>query len=816
MDFEGNDRLRLAYDFIQYTGRNIFLTGKAGTGKTTFLKFLRENSPKRMVVVAPTGVAAINAGGMTIHSFFQLSLGPQLPEEVASRQKSANDRFRFRKSKIDIIKSLDLLIIDEISMVRADLLDGVDQVLRRYRNNNQPFGGVQLLMIGDLQQLTPVAKEEEWSLLKNYYETPYFFSSRALLKSDYVTIELQHVYRQKDKKFIDLLNKIRDNRVDVSLLEEINKRYQPGVDIEKEGYIILTTHNYKANNINEKRLRQLSGEPQVYKSIITGNFPEYNYPTDEELTLKEGAQVMFVKNDPSPEKRFYNGKIGRVVELNKKQVKVLCEGEEEPVLVEPLVWEKTKYELDTKTKEIKEEIEGTFTQIPLKLAWAITIHKSQGLTFDKVVIDANEAFAHGQVYVALSRCRSLEGIILKSPVSQTAIRHDMVVKDFSERFEKEQPDKKVLQQSKKEYEKTLLQDLFRFEKLQKQLFYLLKLFNEHESVLISSPVKELEEINRTVKKDIVDVSEKFDKHLNFMASEAVDIEKDEVIQERIKKAAEYFLQKLKAHLSSAIHRLSWETDNTELDKKLEEAVAGLLKEISLKEKSLKAVENGFEVSSYLKARALAVLEEPPKKKSKKQVVHADVPHPELYSRLRDWRNVTAKEEGKLVYMVLPLNTMVELCKKLPGNENALKAVKGFGKKKVEQYGEEILSIISDYCDEYGFKPEFYESKTKEKKPDTKAETLALFQQGLSLDEIAQKRNLTPGTIAGHIAHLIAEGEVDIFQLMNKEKVDEIAAYFLNSESKSLSEAKEHFGDAFSFEELRFVLNYLIGEGKVSR
>ena len=321
---ETNPELELAYRFVQYTGKNIFLTGKAGTGKTTFLRNLKEQSPKRMVVVAPTGVAAINAGGVTIHSMFQLPFGIYLPEyrHAQNNQQSKG----FTREKLNILRSIDLLVIDEISMVRADLLDSVDDVLRRTRRTNHPFGGVQLLMIGDLQQLSPVAREEEWNILKQHYETPYFFSSNALKHSSYLTIELKKVYRQSDKRFIDLLNKIRENCVDRECLAELNKRYDPEfAKGEHEGYITLTTHNAQAQQINQSRLDKLPSKAYTFNATIDGDFPEHSYPTEERLTLKKGAQVMFVKNDPSPEKLFYNGKIGKIVEISNESISVQCD-----------------------------------------------------------------------------------------------------------------------------------------------------------------------------------------------------------------------------------------------------------------------------------------------------------------------------------------------------------------------------------------------------------------------------------------------------------------------------------------------------------
>ena len=416
-DTDTNQDLQLAFDFVKYTNRNIFLTGKAGTGKTTFLKDLKQLSPKRMIVVAPTGVAAINAGGVTIHSFFQLPFHPYipafyLPDNNSTGQSDQNDPpgYKMSREKISIIKSLDLIIIDEISMVRADPLDAVDSALRRYKDRFKPFGGVQLLMIGDLQQLAPVVKDEDREIIGEYYDSFFFFGSKALCSTDYLTIELKHIYRQNDQIFIDLLNRIRDNKVDQDVLTELNKRYIPDFDADSGGgYITLTTHNYQAQEINDLKLDKLPGKPHKFKATIKDEFPEFSYPNASELILKTGAQVMFVKNDLSADKLFFNGKIGKVKSFEDDIIVVKCPEDDFNIRVEMAEWQNVKYSINEETKEIEETVIGTFTQFPLRLAWAITIHKSQGLTFDRAVIDACAAFAHGQVYVALSRCRTLDG-----------------------------------------------------------------------------------------------------------------------------------------------------------------------------------------------------------------------------------------------------------------------------------------------------------------------------------------------------------------------------------------------------------------------
>ena len=437
---EQNDQLRTAWDFVENTGRSIFLTGKAGTGKTTFLKDVMSGSRKRPIVVAPTGVAAINAGGVTIHSFFQLPFSPYVPGA------KVESKFDFSREKRKIIASIDLLIIDEISMVRADLLDAIDAVLRRFREHNQPFGGVQLLMIGDLAQLTPVVTPEDERMLKPYYDTPYFFGSKALQQIDYVTIQLEHVYRQQDASFINILNEIRSGQPSADALAKLNSRslaHNPFPRGEGSGYIRLTTHNNLANFYNESELQKLPGPSYTYRAEIKGTFPDYSYPTAEALVLKEGAQVMFVKNDPSGKHLYYNGRIGRVMEASDNRL--------------------MRYTLNEQTREIESEVQGTFKQLPLRLAWAITIHKSQGLTFDRAIIDANQSFAPGQVYVALSRCRTLEGLILATPLEARAIINDERVDSYiaQQEYQAERSIQK-LPLLKQEYERYLLLQLFDF------------------------------------------------------------------------------------------------------------------------------------------------------------------------------------------------------------------------------------------------------------------------------------------------------------------------------------------------------------------
>ena len=813
MSFQNNDQLQLAHDFVQFTGRNIFLTGKAGTGKTTFLHNLKQYSSKRMVVVAPTGVAAINAAGVTIHSFFQLSFGPQIPEYIHARNSEDNQSKvkRFSREKINIIKSMDLLVIDEVSMVRADLLDGIDATLRRFRDRSRPFGGVQLLMIGDLQQLAPVVKEDEWRMLRGHYQTPFFFSSNALMKTHYVTVELTHVFRQKDEHFIKLLNKVRDNEIDDEVVNLLNERYSPDFNFDKPGYIILTTHNAKAKAINNEKMLTLSGKEKKAVAKIKGNFPDYIYPTELDLRLKESAQVMFVKNDPEPEKKFYNGKIGIVTKIHKETIEVFCDGDDEPIEVTPLEWEKVKYTLNDETKEISESVEGTFTQFPLRLAWAITIHKSQGLTFEKAVIDAKAAFAHGQVYVALSRCKSLEGMILSSKITAASIKHDTTVERFTRDFEEKQPDSNELEKSKQDFQRQLLTDLFDFQNIRRRIFYLMKLANEHDSTLQINLQIPFSEMSNRVKDDIVIVSEKFNRQFSAMLSVEPEVEKNQPLQERIKKAVGYFSAKVKEQLMDKVDEVVVETDNKAVRKSLNAALKKLMEDASFKYLCLQACEKGFVVQDYIEAKAKAAIDEPASKKPKKKTkepVDKTIAHPELYDRLKHWRNAKADELQWDYYMIIPLKTMRELSNKLPVTTPALKAIKGMGKKKLAMFGGELLEIITDYCDEKDFLPEpYYEPEITPKK-STKQISFEMWQEGKSADDIAAERGFTVNTIERHLAHYVESGKIPIEKMVRQDKVATITNYFKENPQAALGEAKVALGDSVSWSELHFVKAFL--------
>ena len=712
---ENNPELQLAWQFIENTGTHLFLTGKAGTGKTTFLRRLKEQTPKRMVILAPTGIASINAGGVTIHSFFQLSFAPFVPETTFN---SSQTHYRFSKEKRNIIRSMDLLVIDEISMVRADLLDAIDSALRRYRDREKPFGGVQLLMIGDLQQLAPVVKENEWEMLKNYYETPYFFASRALRETVYMTIELKTVYRQSDTFFLSLLNKIRENQADDEVLNELNRRYQPGFRPRKEeGYIRLTTHNYQAQKVNDNELASLPGQTYSFRAEIDGTFPEYLYPADEILTIKAGAQIMFLKNDPSSEKRYYNGMIGEVAAVNDAGMIVRGKDNGDEFQLLPEEWGNYKYVLNEETKEITEEIEGTFRQYPIRLAWAITIHKSQGLTFERAIIDARNSFAHGQTYVALSRCKTLEGMVLESPLRREAIISDSTVDDFTKEVERNKPGNRQLHDMQKAYFFDLLSDLFNFYSLDQAYKRLLRLIDEDLYKLYPKQLAEYKELAPHIKEKIVEVSQRFRNQYTRLINGSDDYAADQGLQERVRSGAGYFRKELEP-VRALFEKTNMPLDNKELRKQLNERLQALDDALWIKESLLEAMMGQpFTVTGYLKLKAKVTLSleddsspKAPKEKrerkgrkertrssSKAKVeVPTDILYPELYRTLSEWRAAKAREVSLPAYIIMQQKALMGIVNLLPDTPEALEAIPYFGAKGVQKYGLEILGIIREY------------------------------------------------------------------------------------------------------------------------
>lgn len=807
-----NKEIDLAWNFITKTDRNIFLTGKAGTGKTTFLHRLKRECNKRMVIVAPTGVAAINAKGVTIHSFFQMPFGPILPND----DLTSNTRFnrKFSKTKVSIIKSLDLLIIDEISMVRADLLDSIDKTLRRYKNRNQVFGGVQLLMIGDLQQLSPVVKDNEWRLLQPFYKNAYFFSSDAYYKCRPITIELKHIYRQDNPIFINILNEVRNNALSAESATALNDRYFPNFTVkEGEGYIYLTTHNNKARQNNLLELNKLTGQEYIYKAKIEGNFPEHSFPNKEELVLKIGAQVMFIKNDSSPEKRYYNGKIGKVILLEKDEVVVHCPDDDFNINIKAETWENIRYNVDSKTKAISEDKIGSYSQIPLRLAWAITIHKSQGLTFEKAIIDVQGAFAHGQTYVALSRCKSLEGLVLKSKIESNQIISDSNVIAFNKEFEENQPNEQILTDSQRDYQLVLLSDIFNFYNFLNPINRILDIYYKNRGSIEGTIENPLNTIKLTVT-SLLKIGNSFKQELETMIESGSIPESNLQLQERFKKAIVYFKEQTSTQIEAFLQKITFSTDNKAIEKDIIKHLDTLEELLETKLSFFQGLEDGFNADKFLMLRAKSVFFGKEKPKKQRKTIIDGTANIKLFELLRELRNQIAKREGLVHFQIFTQKSLYSMCEILPTNKQELKEIHGMGKTRIEKYGTEILNVIINYCDENDIEPNSNHitldlpKKTKKKVGETKRESLKLYKEGKSIVEIADFRELNENTIFGHLASFISSGEIKITDLMDEESYNHLKQIIPTTKFDSLSELKDIFNDKYTYGELRLVMNEL--------
>ena len=797
-----NHELDLAQQFVNHTDRNIFLTGKAGTGKTTFLHDIKKQSLKRMAVVAPTGVAAINAKGVTIHSFFQMPFGPIIP---GAPENQGNFKRKFRRKKIDLIRSLDLLIIDEISMVRADLLDGIDQVLRKYKDRNKVFGGTQVLMIGDLQQLAPVVKDNEWQLLKQHYETPYFFSSKAFQQAQAINIELKYIYRQQDEKFIKVLNEIRDNKLSEESAKILNERYQPDFNPkDEEGYIILTTHNYKADKTNQEKLAQLKGKKYAFEAIVEGQFPENAFPNEEKLELKKGAQVMFIKNDSSFDKQYFNGKIGTITKINNKEITVKCPGDDYEIEVARETWDNVTYDIDENTNAIIEKVKGSYSQIPLRLAWAITIHKSQGLTFDKAIIDAELSFAHGQTYVALSRCKTLDGLVLKSPIKAQSIINDTRVASFNKSVAEHQPDEKVLQASKKAFTLNLIAELLDYFPFIYPLNRLTDIYYSNASSFQGNIIEPLKTIKDKAVIPLLKIKDNFIAQLKQMSADVVDIENDNTIQERIHKAINYFLEQTRTFIEKPFDDFNFSTDNKQLNKDFEKHVENIEELITQKLMQLDGLVEKYSVKKHLDLRADATLYKQPKKKKKTDVSKL-LEHNDLFDALRDLRSEFSYNEDVSPYQVFTQETLYSMCKELPTTTKQLKKINGIGKVRLQKYGDSILEIIQAYCISNNI-PMKEDDKTPEiikaPKGQTKLISLEMFQAGKTPQQIADERELNVNTILTHLSSFVATGEIEANALIPDEKLAKLLEVVNKNDFETLSDLKQIVGNEFDWWELR--------------
>lgn len=824
---EHNAELELAWDFVEKTDRNIFLTGKAGTGKTTFLHRIRTESLKRLVVVAPTGVAAINAKGVTVHSFFQMAFGPILPvgAQVQGQDPSNPSQKKFNRKKIDIIKSMDLLIIDEISMVRADLLDGIDQVLRKYKDRSKVFGGVQVLMIGDLQQLSPVVKEREWSLLRQYYSTAYFFSSKAFQESNAVSIELTHIYRQKNAEFIGILNEIRNNSISDRSLETLNERFLPLFKPGKnEGYITLTTHNDRANEMNGSKLLELKVKSKFFEAQITGDFPEHIYPTHYDLELKLGAQVMFIKNDSSIEKRYYNGKIGKIIGFEDNQILVRCPEDEFDIVTEVETWDNLKFTLNPENNQIEEQVKGQFSQIPLKLAWAITIHKSQGLTFEKAILDVTSSFAHGQTYVALSRCKTLEGIVLKRKIEKSSIIHDNRILSFTKDVEEHLPDAQNLKQSQKFYQLNLIDELFSFKQLNYLVVKCARVAGQNSHILKGNIAEKLKEIRERGLDELIRIGNGFNYQLHKMSRDIEEEpEKSEQIQERIDKALTYITKHAQEFIEKPFAELSYSTDNKAINKDIKDLITKISDKLSAQMFCLKALNEptsgGFSTQTYLDLRAKAILIKKKAPKIKTEVVDTGA-NPQLYKELRQLRHQLAEEKDLNHYQIFTQKSLYEICDKLPSTVNQLAEVNGMGKVRIQKYGKAIIKLVKKYCTtkdletEIDFDQQVEEVKPKtkvakakkEKKEDSKELSYKLLKDGLSIEEIAKERSLTVSTVESHFSHYIINGNLSVEEVLPENKCKELKKLIENTKFGGLKELKDQLDDIYTYGELRLVLN----------
>ncbi|MEP7321453.1 MAG: helix-turn-helix domain-containing protein [Saprospiraceae bacterium] len=823
-----NDRLELAEQYIQFTNRNLFLTGKAGTGKTTFLKSLKNLTPKRMVIVAPTGVAAINAGGVTIHSFFQLPFSPFIPNQEINKHPSFERKYS--KEKIKTIRAIDLLIIDEISMVRADLLDAIDEVMRRYRDRHRAFGGVQLLMIGDLHQLAPVIKEDEWDLIKEYYPSIYFFESRALKQSQFITIELNKIYRQEDEIFINLLNKIRHRNLDQESIQILNSRYKPNFSPgENEEYITLTSHNHSAQSINQKKLLDLKGKNYTFNAEVQNEFPEHLHPNEYKLELKIGAQVMFVKNDAGKEKLYYNGKLGKITKIEEKNaagaaIHIRGQGDEVDVIVIPVTWNNIRYELDEK-KVMQEQIIGSFIQYPIKTAWAITIHKSQGLTFERAIIDAQSSFAHGQVYVALSRCKTLEGLVLSTPITLSSVKSDPFISTFNQETALQDLTEVSLTEARKQSQMTWIRELFEFKPVAKNIHYLVSEIDLHHSLLSDSTQSKATDIQSDCIREIITIADKFKDQLSHYFEHPGLPEENTSLQERIKKGSSYIYLKLNELVYKPLKSLDLDCDNKEIKKGLLKFHERCLKSVFEKLHLLKASEPGFDSIRYIQAKANAAIDadheflhqkDKPKEKSKSYIPHSSniesgesgSEDQDLYNLIKDWRDQLAAQKGVASYMILPVKTIKQLSIKLPGNKTALGQINGLGKKKLDDYGDQILEIIRTYC----IRKNLQSSETGDEKKQPvkliKGSTMQIslhhFKEGKSIPEIASLRDLSISTIESHLTDFIFKGILHIEEVIQPEKIKIIKDYMLLHPSLTSKELKETFGDKYSYGEIRMV------------
>ena len=683
-----------AKDIILNTDTTLFVTGRAGTGKTTLLRYVAESSQKNTVVVAPTGIAAINAGGVTIHSFFKLPFAPFIPSVIEAKKLIAGQKMRteFRS----VIRSVDMIIIDEVSMLRADILDAIDVVLRHYRNSKFPFGGVQMVFFGDMYQLPPVCVNDEWFILKDYYSTPYFFSAKVFEKQEIVCLELDKIFRQKDEDFVEILNQVRNNNISKENFNRLNDRYTPDFDLENnQDFVVLTTHNAVSDDINESRLIDIDSKTFIFDAAIKGDFPEYLFPVEQQIVLKKGARVMFTANDHiNPERLYYNGKMGTVVELEDNNVYVTCDGEDDPILVNYETWENNTFSYNRKENSVDVKTIGTFTQLPLRLAWAITIHKSQGLTFQKVAIDAANSFTSGQVYVALSRCTSLDGIVLLSPINSNSIMVDSRIQRFSKNNFNEDLLPDFVNRKKRDTLCNMLIKLFSFNLLEVAVLDLKGYVTEFRADF-SDYTPEMVDNILSIVQDLSDVGTRFAVQLRKITN-ANDFS---LLNSRVNDAKKYFLQRLET-LEKAMDITNVSTKKKERANKFSKFLNEVNKNLQETLFFLKNFDDDISVEQFYMLRHEFVVEkvnynvyEEEKEDANEQTVDSEL-IAVIYSKLMAWRNNLAKELDIPSYLIFKKDTIMEMAQKMPDTKDKLLKINGVGKVEAGKYGQQCIDIIN--------------------------------------------------------------------------------------------------------------------------
>lgn len=716
-----NPQMELALEFINHTSDHIFLTGKAGTGKTTFLRKLGGLTSKRMVVVAPTGVAALNASGVTIHSLFQLPFGAITPAMIAP------GNMRVSKEKIEIMQNLDLLVIDEISMVRADVMDAIDVLLRRHRNSSTPFGGVQLLMIGDMQQLSPVVTNADMDTLSGLYKSFYFFDSYALSSTSMRTVCLTTIFRQQDSDFIELLEAVRSGQITEQVQQRLNSRYipdfKPPVGVN---YITLTSHRDKAEVINTAKMAEIQKPAIEFEAKVWGDFPESLYPNDATLKLKLGAQVMFTRNDVGKDKLFYNGKIGIITSINSKGIKVTCRNssggsgtghESEQEISVPMVeWKNIKYTLNKDTGHIDEQTVGTFTQYPLRSAWAITIHKSQGLTFTHAVIDAQSSFSHGQVYVALSRCTSLQGLVLSSPIRSGSIVHDPLITDFDTHAHNNQPSKMELEQAKNLYFEQLVCEVFDFSEVERLFsnlaYYYTSQLGQGITVVATYPTPQtLTQVKDQIHSQITEVGQK------MVARITGNLKREELI-ELLNRAAGYYQLKIGEIVIPTLHIMRSVKANTKpINKAYRTKLDALQSKVDVKIEFVNYLNScsDFDTDTYhriktqvlAKSGSMTAATTPTDAHAthtavatpeyiKHGTLQGPAQHPELYRALIAWRRNAAVTQQTLPFKVATIPMILAMSQSPCTTLAELAALQELSPEFIEQYGDQIMAVYDSY------------------------------------------------------------------------------------------------------------------------